>query len=247
MVIHVRLREERERLGLLQKDVATLVGMTPRAQLMYEAGDRRPDTSYLAAIAAAGFDVMYILTGERMAKAAPVALPPGAQAINGQALLGLKHWATLLNLRAEHGTGRDLMWGAALFDALVSYTPAEPRQLAAQRFTATVKHGRTRQCLALYLVGNSPPAPWMIWPEGNALQDLYALDMGEDTLPMFVPDAHMVPAPALLLSEVELSHLNMGQTLLVDWHGAGAVLDGELTSDYAERTARAIKRSFVPR
>lgn len=65
MVIHVRLREERERLGLLQKDVAGLVGMTPRAQLMYEAGDRHPDSNYLAKLAQNGFDVLYILTGQR--------------------------------------------------------------------------------------------------------------------------------------------------------------------------------------
>lgn len=65
MVIHERLREERARLGLHQKDVASLVGMTPRAQLMYEAGDRHPDSKYLAALAASGFDIGYILTGQR--------------------------------------------------------------------------------------------------------------------------------------------------------------------------------------
>jgi transcriptional regulator with XRE-family HTH domain len=69
MVIHDRLREERARLGLHQKDVASLVGMTPRAQLMYEAGDRHPDSKYLAALAANGFDVLYILTGQRTPKA----------------------------------------------------------------------------------------------------------------------------------------------------------------------------------
>lgn len=248
MVIHVRLREERERLGLLQKDVASLVHMTPRAQLMYEAGERHPDSNYLAAIAEAGFDVLYILTGEHVPPAAPVLMPAGVQALNGQALLSLKHWATLLNLRAEHGQGRELMWCAALFQALDGYEPAQPLQLAAQRFTATVKHGRTRQCLALYLVGNSAPLPWMVSPGGNALQDLFTLDMGEDSLPLFVPDTRTMPAPALLLSELELNHLNMGQTLLVDWHGAGGTLrDGDRPADYGDKTARAIKRCFATR
>jgi transcriptional regulator with XRE-family HTH domain len=65
MVIHERLREERGRLRLHQKDVASLVGMTPRAQLMYEAGERHPDSRYLETLARHGFDVLYILTGRR--------------------------------------------------------------------------------------------------------------------------------------------------------------------------------------
>lgn len=247
MGIADRLREERARLELTQAALADLAGITKKTQINWEHGVSSPNAEALLAYQSAGVDVWYVLTGHRSDSTKPATMPAGVQALNGQALLSLKHWATLLNLRAEHGTGRDLMWGAALFDALDGYTPAEPRQLAAQRFTATVKHGRTRQCLALYLVGNSAPLPWMVWPEGNALQDLYALDTGEDNLPLFVPDSHMVPAPALLLSEVELSHLNMGQTLLVDWHGAGEARDGERTADYGEKTARAIKRCFVPR
>lgn len=65
MVIHERLRSERERLGLMQKEVATLVGLTPRVQVMYESGERHPDTRYLLKLQAGGFDVPYILTGER--------------------------------------------------------------------------------------------------------------------------------------------------------------------------------------
>jgi transcriptional regulator with XRE-family HTH domain len=246
MDIHTRLREERERLGLLQKDVASLVGMTPRAQLMYESGERHPDSLYLATIAEAGFDILYILTGDRTAQAAPVALPSMVQASGGQAFLPLSVWATLLNLRYEHGDGRPLMWCEALFAALDGYTPAQPLQLAAQVYTAATKYGRSRQGLALYLVTNHPSAPWLVWPDGRSLKEVYALDMGEDTLPLFVPDTHRLPGPALLLSPLELNHLIMGQTLLVDWHGAGGVLnDGNSGPDYADKTARAIKRSFV--
>lgn len=60
-----RLREERERLGLSQAEMGKIGGVKKLAQFNYEKGDRRPDASYLTAIAAAGADVLYILTGQR--------------------------------------------------------------------------------------------------------------------------------------------------------------------------------------
>ena len=60
-----RLREERERLALSQQALAEKCGVTARSQRNYESGERNPDSAYLAAIAAAGADVLYILTGER--------------------------------------------------------------------------------------------------------------------------------------------------------------------------------------
>lgn len=60
-----RLREERQRLGLNQTEFAGLAGVQKQAQLKYEKGERSPDANYLAAIAAAGADVQYIVTGVR--------------------------------------------------------------------------------------------------------------------------------------------------------------------------------------
>lgn len=60
-----RLREERERLALSQQALAEKCGVTARSQRNYESGERNPDSAYLAAIAAAGADVLYILTGQR--------------------------------------------------------------------------------------------------------------------------------------------------------------------------------------
>lgn len=65
MSIFLRLREERERLGFSQEAFGVLGGVQKRAQINYEKGERHPDSTYLAAIAAAGADVLYILTGER--------------------------------------------------------------------------------------------------------------------------------------------------------------------------------------
>ncbi|PIV87604.1 MAG: transcriptional regulator [Hydrogenophilales bacterium CG17_big_fil_post_rev_8_21_14_2_50_63_12] len=68
-----RLKEERDRLGLNQTDFAAIGGIGRKTQFNYESGERAPDGAYLAAIATAGADVLYILTGQRVGAAAPVA------------------------------------------------------------------------------------------------------------------------------------------------------------------------------
>ena len=52
-------------MGLSQEKFGALGGVKKLAQINYEKGERHPDSAYLAAIAAAGADVLYILTGER--------------------------------------------------------------------------------------------------------------------------------------------------------------------------------------
>ncbi|WP_122300423.1 helix-turn-helix transcriptional regulator [Pseudomonas syringae] len=61
-----RLREERERLGLSQQELADLCGVTMRSQRNYEKGERQPDTSYLEPFAQAGGDLLYIITGQTL-------------------------------------------------------------------------------------------------------------------------------------------------------------------------------------
>ena len=65
MPISDRLREQRESLGLSQAVMAEKCGVAARSQRNYESGERSPDADYLAALAAAGADVLYILTGRR--------------------------------------------------------------------------------------------------------------------------------------------------------------------------------------
>lgn len=72
----VRLREERERLGMSQEAFGAMAGVRKQAQLLYEKGERSPDARYLSAIAAAGTDVLYILTGQRSVPVPPQALLP---------------------------------------------------------------------------------------------------------------------------------------------------------------------------
>lgn len=61
--IGFRLRKERERLGLSQRAFGEIGGVEANAQGKYESGDRAPKADYLAAVAAIGVDVLYVITG----------------------------------------------------------------------------------------------------------------------------------------------------------------------------------------
>lgn len=66
-----RLKGERKRLGLIQDAMAKKGGVSKASYCAYEAGTTEPSASFFIAIAAAGADVMYILTGERMTERHP--------------------------------------------------------------------------------------------------------------------------------------------------------------------------------
>lgn len=63
-----RLKSERKRLGLNQDELAQVAGVQRQAQGNYERGDRVPDAAYLQAIASAGVDVLFVITGRRVPK-----------------------------------------------------------------------------------------------------------------------------------------------------------------------------------
>ncbi|RCL28880.1 transcriptional regulator [Pseudomonas sp. AFG_SD02_1510_Pfu_092] len=63
--IGLRLREERERLGMTQRVFGDIGGVEPNAQGKYESGERTPRVDYLAALAARGVDAQYVLSGIR--------------------------------------------------------------------------------------------------------------------------------------------------------------------------------------
>lgn len=63
--ICARLAEERKRLRFNQTDFGRLGGVSKGSQILYEKGGGFPTAEYLAAVATAGVDVRYVLTGER--------------------------------------------------------------------------------------------------------------------------------------------------------------------------------------
>ena len=64
-----RLIAERDRLGLKQVDLCARIRVSKTTQIQYEQGRRRPDVSYLVYLEKLGFDLMYLLTGERSSTA----------------------------------------------------------------------------------------------------------------------------------------------------------------------------------
>jgi transcriptional regulator with XRE-family HTH domain len=60
-----RLAEERKRLGLKQAEFASLVGTDVPKQSLYENDRRELRADYLARLAAAKVDVIYVLTAKR--------------------------------------------------------------------------------------------------------------------------------------------------------------------------------------
>lgn len=63
--VHERLREERERIGLSQAELAERVGFGRTTQHKYESGEASPALPYLIDIAKHGLDVQHILFNAR--------------------------------------------------------------------------------------------------------------------------------------------------------------------------------------
>lgn len=96
-----RLAEERKRLGLKQAEFAALVGTDVPKQSLYENDRRELRADYLARLADAQVDVVYVLTGQRMEGdwlgqgasdllSAYLALPPDLQEVLLQFVSGLR-------------------------------------------------------------------------------------------------------------------------------------------------------------
>ena len=65
MSFGTRLAEERKRLGLKQAEFADLVGTDVPKQSLYENDRRELRADYLARLASADVDIVYVLTGQR--------------------------------------------------------------------------------------------------------------------------------------------------------------------------------------
>lgn len=59
-----RLKEARESTGKSQKEMASIAGASYRAWQGYETGENQPPTKVLEALALAGFNAAWLLTGE---------------------------------------------------------------------------------------------------------------------------------------------------------------------------------------
>lgn len=69
-----RLRQERERLGMTQVEMALAGGVKRTTQHLYESDVRVPDINYLTRLRDAGADLAYLVLGERRGPAQPNSL-----------------------------------------------------------------------------------------------------------------------------------------------------------------------------
>lgn len=107
MNLNGRIKEERERLGYSQTAFAALAEASKHSQINWEKGTGTPTAAVLAAWAAHGLDVLYVVTGQRMGGApmAPVAEP--TQQLSRRAL------AVAQNYEATSEEGKKIIEAAA--------------------------------------------------------------------------------------------------------------------------------------
>ena len=74
-IISERLRSERLRLGLKQTDVLKSIDVAIATLSNYETGKRSPDLEFLLKLGGLGYDVGYVVTGQRV-ECRAVVLPP---------------------------------------------------------------------------------------------------------------------------------------------------------------------------
>lgn len=67
-MLHIRLKEEREKLDWTQAKFAQKMQVSQSAQANYEKGIRFPDAQYLQKAAEFGCDILYILIGTSQKK-----------------------------------------------------------------------------------------------------------------------------------------------------------------------------------
>jgi transcriptional regulator with XRE-family HTH domain len=68
--VAIRIRKERQRLGLSQSELGLAVGSDHTAVNNWENAGKAPDLVHLSLFASIGADVLYILTGTRTSPAA---------------------------------------------------------------------------------------------------------------------------------------------------------------------------------
>ncbi|WP_172657008.1 helix-turn-helix domain-containing protein [Collimonas arenae] len=96
-----RLREERDRLGFTQQEMADQMGVRREMSSRYERGQAVPGGDALAALALAGGDIQYVLTGQRSNSAMT---PEEIELLSGFRKLDLRGKVNMLGMLDVVGT-----------------------------------------------------------------------------------------------------------------------------------------------
>lgn len=121
MTIGSRLKEERERIGLTQPEIAQIAGTTKKTQIDYEKGTTSPKADYLVAVSKSGVDLNFVLTGERSGNVS-ITQPAGRTARQeGGDTFSSKKLAMIKEAAAKYGTDVSDLMGTVF--ALVDKEP----------------------------------------------------------------------------------------------------------------------------
>jgi transcriptional regulator with XRE-family HTH domain len=80
--VGVRLKEERDRLGWSQAALADAAGASRRAVVAWEGGNTVPGADALALLSQHGYDVLYIVIGQRTPVSAASLTPDQARLVD---------------------------------------------------------------------------------------------------------------------------------------------------------------------
>lgn len=108
MTISIRLKEEREKLGLSQSKAGEIAGVTKQTFIQWEKGKSYPDAQQMTLLLEGGFDIGYILTGNL--PIAPLVYSTGGLNSNHvarQALLSEREYALLDDFRSLSDKEKD--------------------------------------------------------------------------------------------------------------------------------------------
>lgn len=147
MSIGQRLKEERKALNMNQTEFSSLAGTTKQTLFSWETGKTAPDAVELAAFAASGVDVLYVLTGERK-----------KPALNREQDI---HWITVSNekttsaVAAAKVVGYDRKDGRVLLLASISNDPDVELCIAGDGEATAIRNGEVYVSTA-WLAGNYP-------------------------------------------------------------------------------------------
>jgi transcriptional regulator with XRE-family HTH domain len=224
-----RLREERERMGLTQAAMGEMLGMAKHSILNYESDKRSPDALFMTAIANAGADVLYVLTGKRQQTSPP--LPAAMNQVlmergilTGQGPRADQAWISatglmwLLHLHAVRRNTRNtapLPWGRGLLQELVELDGESMRAIHVQAIQLKGYETQAYWQLLAYEVRSPVHTPWSLQP-ASTLHKRFALDVIGWDLPInFRAEGAQSLQPMLVLQDDEHAALLRGDVLTV--------------------------------
>ncbi len=218
-----RLRSELDRFGSIA-EASRRIGEKDSLGLRDVCnGRKRLTAELLAKLAEEGVDALYVLTGQRGVRSAPLS----EAARDALALRGLRvqpgavqeeveispvglMWFLNYHRSLEEGGGEPLMWGNALLERLAAFEPEGPlRPLNLQAVNLKPHDDKAYPQLLIYLAQTPPHTPWSLAPS-EGVKTEYELDLGLYTLPLRFPETDY-PAPRLVLSEDEVKRLLAGE------------------------------------